>query len=101
MARVKLRHLPTVVDAVDWDDTDRARRALVDLGFRADNGDFTYERPHAPEGTRVLLIPTMERTAWVAARPGEDTIIRGVVGEWYAIPSDVRAKAYEVIELLS
>lgn len=94
-AAVKLRHRPTVVTGVLWDDTEHARLALADLGYRRDNGDFVYEDPDAPQGTRVLLVPTSERVNAVAARAGEDTVILGVVGEWYVIPPDVRTKAYD------
>lgn len=94
---MRLVHKPTVVDAVLWDDSDRARHELANLGYRGDCGDFHYEDADAVEGTRVLLVPTSDRSRSVAARAGESWVVRGVVGEWYCITNDVRVAAYDEV----
>ena len=89
---MKLLHKPTVVDAVLWADDNRSHHELLDLGYLADNDYFVYEDRGATVGTRTLLVPTAEGVR--PARAGEYWVIRGVRGEWYAIPNDVKAAAY-------
>ena len=90
---MKARHLPTVVDAVAWNDDDDSRRELADLGYRGDCGDFAYEDPDAAPGTRTLLVPTGERVSTALA--GEYYVLRGPDGGWYPVHRAVFTARYE------
>lgn len=94
---MQLIHLPTAVEAVPWDDTADTRLALERLGYTDDCGDFAYANPDAPQGQRILQIPTMDRQT-AEALPGESWIVRGATGEWYCIRNEVRAAGYVPID---
>jgi len=84
---VKVRHLPTVVDAVVWDGSEDAVRELRELGL-----DDCHFEPTGTTGPATLVIHTLEGER--PALPG-DVVIRGVVGQWYPVKPDVYAASYE------
>jgi hypothetical protein len=81
---VKLRHLPTIVDAVIWDGT---QQALDDISALAIEYQFDA-------ATGELTILTLE-----GARPAlaGDVVIKGVGGVGYPIKPDIAAQSYEVV----
>lgn len=85
---MKVRHRPTVVDAVMWDDSDGAFFELVSLGYETDCGKpVVVGRTVTTPGT--LMVPTSEGHR--PALPGESYVIRGTQGEWYPIHKTVFA----------
>lgn len=91
---MKLRHLPTVVDAVEWDDSDEARAELVGLGFEL--GIDGYLEPTATGGgPRTLMIRTLDGESAIPAIPGQSWIVHPTDGEWYPVSNAVRYGRYE------
>ena len=91
---MKLRHLPTVVDAVAWDDTHEAIAELIKLGFEL-GSDGYFEATATGGGPRTLMIRTLDGSSAMPAVPGEHWIIHPAEGEWYPISNAVRHGRYE------
>ena len=82
---MKVRHRPTVVDAVIWDGTETALAEMRALGH-----DVHFNE----HGELVIL--TAEREPTVV--PIANTVIRGTQGESYHVFPDIRAFCYEPLE---
>jgi hypothetical protein len=86
---MRVRHKPTIVDAVKWDGSTGTLLRLLDLGLTA----YRYE-PTVGDATDTLVISTGEGDR--PALPG-DYVIKGTQGEFYPIRPDVYEACYEVL----
>lgn len=86
---VKVRHKPTIGDAVRWTDTDAARAELEALGFLEDVGEFRYARQ--THRRRALVLDDGR-----LALPG-DWIIRGAQ-EWFGVAPSIFWDRFDVVE---
>lgn len=85
----KYRKKPIVIDAVQFDGTQRSVDAFVNEGFKA---PLTNPNVIFRIGGGECLIATLEGT--MKATSG-DWIIRGVKGELYPCKADIFAATYE------
>jgi hypothetical protein len=92
----KFRHRPTVVDAIQWDGTnfqdvsDFVRKtAKTDVRHPAENGDIP-----------ILTLEDGAENSWTAKHVASegDWIVRGTVGEVYAVKPRIFAQTYEAVE---
>lgn len=81
---MKYRKKPVVIEAMQWDGTEKSQAAIVTWTKGAIVGMFDH--------AYYLAIPTLEGT--MRADP-LDWIIRGVAGEFYPCKPDIFATTYE------
>lgn len=82
----KFRKKPVVIDAVQWEATQKSWEEISNLGCPTKPGEM---------GSESFLIPTLEGD--MKASKG-DYIIKGVNGEFYPCKPDIFEKTYEPVE---
>lgn len=97
MPAIRVRRLPTENDACPWTGTNH-EEVQEFLG-----GDFAGYRqtvdPHTGDLTEpVLLVRTMEHRNEPFAVPPGSWLLRGVLGEHWAVAAEVFALTYEPLE---
>jgi len=97
---MKFRKKPIVIEAVQWDGTEKCLNEVV-LPFFGDISKLPSDGVHVHPGVGFtppdggLHIPTLEGT--MTASPG-DWIIRGVAGEFYPCKDAIFRATYEKVE---
>lgn len=86
----RYRKKPVVIEAIQWDGTDRSGTHIANWG--GGKVEFIYGQPELPA---QLRIHTLEGT--MHASPG-DYIIRGVAGELYPCKPAVFELTYEAVD---
>lgn len=87
---MKYRKKPVVIDAIQWDETDRQYQVVK--AWCEKFGDRFEDHFLLEEG---LQVKTLEGSSYTVS-PG-DFIIRGIRGEYYPCKPDIFEESYEAI----
>ena len=91
----KFRKKPVVIDAVQWDGTEKSFKDVLKLEKPGGRVIRTHDKSIHEGEIQCLVIPTLEGEMLANIN---DWIIKGVAGELYPCKPDIFDKTYESVE---
>ncbi len=91
----KFRKKPVVIDAVQWDGTEKSFLDILKLEKPGAHVIRTHDKSIDEGKIKCLVIPTFEGDMLADI---SDWIIKGVAGEIYPCKPDIFEKTYEPVE---